>query len=40
MGGGEGEKKAKAISDWLEGWGLNFFIKKFRGGSSLRYTVL
>ena len=36
-GGGEEKKKGggvKAISDWLEG-GVNLFIKKFRGVSSL-----
>ena len=39
-GGEEGKKEggggggSKAISDWLEG-GLNFFIKKYRGVSSL-----
>ena len=38
MGGGgrekEGGRGVKATSDWLE-QGLNFFIKKFRGGNSL-----
>ena len=39
-GGGGGEGGVKAISDWLGG-GLNFFIKKFRGVSSLiaRYIL-
>ena len=41
--GEEGKKEggSKAISDWLEGGGLNFFIKKFRGVSSLiaRYIL-
>ena len=33
-GGGEGKKGGwvKAISYWLEGGGVNFFIKKFRRG--------
>ena len=30
-GGGGLEGGVKAISDWLEGRGLNFFIKKFGG---------
>ena len=30
-GGREKRRGVKAISDWLEE-GLNFFIKKFRGG--------
>ena len=42
-GGGEGEKKGggvKAISDWLEG-GVNFFIKKFRGGQQFEvYSIV
>ena len=39
-GGGEEGGGVKAISDWLGG-GLNFFIKKFRGVSSLvaRYIL-
>ena len=31
MGGGMLEGGVNAISDWLEGRGLNFFIKKFGG---------
>ena len=41
-GGGRAKKEGevKAISDWLEG-GLNFFVKMFRGVSSLiaRYIL-
>ena len=39
-GGGEEGGRVKAILDWLGG-GLNFFIKKFRGVSSLiaRYIL-
>ena len=40
-GGGKKEGEIKAISDWLWGRGLNFFIKKFRGVSKLiaRYIL-
>ena len=31
---------AQAISDWLEGGGLKFFLKKFRGGSQQFYREL
>ena len=30
-GGGKKGRGGKAISDWPEGGGLNFFIEKFRG---------
>ena len=30
----------KVISDWLEGGGLNFFIKKFRGGQQFDYEIM
>ena len=40
---GEGKKggREKAISDWLEAWGggLNFFVKKFRGGKQFDRKV-
>ena len=45
-GGGGGRKEGgggvKAISDWLEGGGgLNFFIKKFRGGQQFEvYSIV
>ena len=40
-GGGGGGGGVKAISDWLEGGGLNFFIKKFRGGQQFEvYSIV
>ena len=38
-GGREKRWGVKAISDWLEGGGLNFFIKKFRGGQQFDRKV-
>ena len=45
VGGGGGREKrrgggVKAISDWLEGRGLNFFIKKFRGGKQFEVNSI